>query len=252
MENLSERDSFIKLLQPAFNRSIRIQNTEISTGTTVYNPKIHKLLDYVYGDEMRKGGLVRQIEHPYAVANLILNAIITLRNTDKIIASTQNIGFHINELLNLIATALLHDVVEDYAADLGIKINNTSETFNLSTQIDMDYIKIIHAHLNPLLLLCNHRNGSRIPLDLYYGAMMHNELVCVTKLADRLHNTLSLIDTPEIVTEKMRLAKLHDFKLYYGRLKDAVTTPLLVGIANEIYDQLETATMKLSATPDNA
>ena len=245
MEVLSERDSFHKLLHPAFNRSIRVQNTEIPTGTTIYNPKIHKLLEYVYDNEMRKGGLVPSIEHPYAVANLILNEIINLRKTDKIIASTQNIGFHINELLDIIAVALMHDVVEDYAAELGIKINNTSETFNLSTQIDMDYIKVIHAHLNPLLLLCNHRNGSRIPLDLYYGAMMHNELVCVTKLADRLHNTLSLIDTPEIVTEKMRQAKLHDFKMYYSRLRDAVTTPLLASIANGIYDQLEKATNDL-------
>ena len=245
MEVLSERDSFHKLLHPAFNRSIRIQNTEITSGTTIYNPKMHKLLEYVYDNEMRKGGVIPSIEHPYAVANLILNEIINLRNTDKIIASTQNIGFHINELLNLVAIALLHDVVEDYAAELGIKINIISETFDLNTQIDMDYIKIIHTHFNPLLLLCNHRNGSRIPSDLYYGAMIHNELVCVAKIADRLHNTLSLIATPSIVTEKMRQSKQQDFVKYYGRLRDAVTTPLFAALANGLYLKLEKATKDL-------
>ena len=245
MEILSERDSFYKLIQTAFNRSIRIQNTEISAGTTVYNPKMHKLLEYVYDNDVRKGGVTPSIEHPYAVANLILNEVIILRDTDKIIASTQNIGFHINDLLNLIAIALLHDVVEDYAAELGIKINTTSETFDLNTQIDMDYIKIIHNYFNPLLLLCNHRNGSRIPPDLYYGAMIHNELVCVTKLADRLHNTLSLIEIPEVVTEKIKLIKQQDFDRYYGRLKDAVTTPLFAAIANRLYAKLEVATNNL-------
>lgn len=246
MEVLSERDSFHKLLHPAFNRSIRIQNTEIPTGTTIYNPKIHKLLEYVYGNEMRKGGLVPSIEHPYAVANLILNEIIILRNTDKIIASTQNIGFHINDLLNLIAVALLHDVIEDHAIKLDIRLTLTSKVFDLRSSVDIDFIKIIHAQFNDLLLLCKHYGKAKWPIDFYYDAMVDgNDRVRVAKIADRLHNTLSLIATPSIVTEKMRQSKHQDFVKYYGRLRDAVTTPLFAALANGLYLKLEKATKDL-------
>lgn len=252
MEVLSEKESFHNLLSPAFNGCIRVQNTEIPSGTTIYNPKIHKLLEYVYETEMRKGDLVPSIEHPYAVANLILNEIINLRKTDKITASTQNIGFHINDLLNLIAVALLHDVIEDHAVKLDIRLTLTSKSFDLRSSVDIDFIKIIHAHFNDLLLLCNHYGKTKWPVDFYYDSMIDgNDRVRVAKIADRLHNTLSLIDTPKIVTEKMRQSKQQDFVKYYGRLKEAVTNPLFAAIANNLYNQLEKATNDLMEIPLN-
>ena len=242
---LSEKDTFFKRIHTAFNRSIQLAKTNIRQGTSIYNPTIHKLLEYVYQNEMRKGGVVPSIEHPYAVANMILAEIISLRNTDKVVASTQNIGFHINDLLNILAIALMHDVVEDYAEDVGIKFTSSSEVFDMSTTIDIDFIKVIHAHFNELLLLCKHRGKTRLTSNLYYASILHNERVCIVKLADRLHNTLSLINTPSIVTEKMKLTKQQDFDRYYGRMVAAVTTPLFAAIANGLYDQLEVATNKL-------
>jgi hypothetical protein len=76
-----------------------------------------------------------------------------------------------------------------------------------------------------------------------------NDRVRVAKIADRLHNTLSLIATPSIVTEKMRQSKQQEFIKYYGRLKEAVTVPLFAAIANGLYNQLEKATNDLMDLP---
>lgn len=119
--------------------------------------KALSVAEKVHEGVMRKDGVTPYIEHPMKVASMLFE-----------------LGIQDD---NILAAALLHDVVEDYDKD-----KSTSLLITLKSQFADEVIEAVMCLSKPK----NYDNYT------YYKGISENKIATIVKLADRTHNLSTL------------------------------------------------------------
>lgn len=140
-----------------------------------------------------------------------------LRVTSSLISL--NLPLKHEELDVMLASALLHDTLEDQPQLFPDGGRELVKDFGLSEEV-LENVKV----------LTKKPNGTKKEMELYFDGIKHNKLCLMIKLADRSHNTESLyVMTPEKIQEYIEESREDIFqiatygKAHYPELSNGIT-----------------------------